>query len=361
VVTLKYKIFDINNMDDWYYYLNKLEEKDVYFDPKYCQIYEEYNEGKAFLFVYEEGDNFVYYPFLLRRINNLPQLKNLTLDKEYFDIITPYGYGGPISNVKDSLTKESLFKNFSKVFSIYCEENNIVSEFVRFHPLLGNHQYYVGIDRTFVRNTVYVDLEIPISEITKKYSSQNRNKIRKADKNGLFVRHASISELDRFLELYYRTMDKNNATDYYYFTKEFFLNTLRFLDSNVELVFVQYEEKVVSAGIFMHYNNTVHYHFSGSDREFLKFAPNNLLLDYMIKWSKDKGYKYFHLGGGYKGNDDLYKFKKNFNKNGDLEFFVGKKIRNRHVYEKIKNYLGVSDENGFFPIYRDPNLQIRNS
>ncbi|GAH37862.1 unnamed protein product, partial [marine sediment metagenome] len=57
-------------------------------------------------------------------------------------------------------------------------------------------------------------------------------------------------------------------------------------------------------------------------------------------------------------NDSLFKFKKGFNKNGLLDFYVGRKINNEDIYEKlvkewkIKNGLGENFRSDFFPLYR---------
>jgi len=92
--------------------------------------------------------------------------------------------------------------------------------------------------------------------------------------------------------------------------------------------------------------------------EYKSYRPNNMMLYQAALRYKTMGKKCFHLGGGYSGNDSLFKFKKGFNKNGLLDFYVGRKINNEDIYEKlvkewkIKNGLGENFRFDFFPLYR---------
>jgi len=92
--------------------------------------------------------------------------------------------------------------------------------------------------------------------------------------------------------------------------------------------------------------------------EYKSYRPNNMMLYQAALRYKTMGKKCFHLGGGYSGNDSLFKFKKGFNKNGLLDFYVGRKINNEDIYEKlvkewkIKNKLRKDYNSDFFPLYR---------
>lgn len=357
---MNFELIDVKDKSRWRYYLDKIKRNDIYYTPEYFEIYQENGEGKAKLFVYKEEENIVYYPFLIREINSLPFFRTNSLlgDNKVFDITTPYGYGGPITNIDDSYERNQLIGNFNLSFKKFCMDNSIITEFVRFHPILKNQDLYKTLDREYIRNTIFIDLTRSESEILQNYSPTNRNKIRKAERLGLTVKTKSIGNLESFLELYYSTMDKNSAQEYYYFSRAFFENTINYLGDNIELIEVYFEDKVIGVGLFMQYHDFVHYHFSGSDREFLKFAPNNLMLDYMVKRAAHKGHKYFHLGGGYTNSQDdsLFKFKKGFNKLGELGFYIGKKVHNEELYNKIIQYIPHDASYGYFPIYRNPKL-----
>ena len=101
----------------------------------------------------------------------------------------------------------------------------------------------------------------------------------------------------------------------------------------------------------------LHYHLSASLNEFKNLAPSNLLLWEVAKWGCKNGYKTFHLGGGLGCQEDgLYKFKKSFNKSGDIKFAVGKKIFDTNIYWKLVSISGKKTAlqlEGFFPKYRE--------
>ena len=98
---------------------------------------------------------------------------------------------------------------------------------------------------------------------------------------------------------------------------------------NYVMLNVKFQDETVASAIFMAYNNYFHYHLAGSKKEYLKFAPNNLLLWEAIKYANEKGHKIFHFGGGLTNNteDNLFKFKSSFSKKY-LNFYIGKRVHN---------------------------------
>lgn len=353
-----YTLVKTTERDRWNGYISKIPDADIYFTAEYCEIYMRNGEGEAELFVYEEGEDLVCYTYLVRRINQLPVIEAAGLCKPLFDISTPYGYGGPITNVKNPEQRKILFTNFSSEFDKYCLDKGIFTEFVRFHPIMKNHLDYTSANPTFMRNTIYIDLTLSQDEITDRYKPDCRNRIRRAEKENLEIVHSNPHNSKQLLQLYYATMDKNSALPYYYFPETFFQNTIHFLEGNIELIEVLHGSQTVTSAIFMHYNKYVHYHLSGSDKQSLKYGPVNLLIDHTVKWAKEQGYEYLHLGGGYVGNDTLYRFKSSFQDRIPLDFYIGRKVHDTFLYDKLMRHHSRYDLNDYFPFYRNPKLQI---
>lgn len=323
---------------------------DIYFTPQYGKIYENNNEGKLIFYDFESQYGKVYYMFLVRKVNFVEY-------DNFYDIITPYGYGGPLFLDYDDKHLSKLIFEFDEEFKGYCMDNNIVSEFVRFHPLIKNYRFMDELmDIFYIRDTIYLDLSSP-EIIWNNMESRSRTKIRKNIKNNILIENNnSRNSLDEFLELYKQTMDRNNATDYYYFKREFFQDTMKFLKNNVQIFNAKYNGKTIASNIVLHYGDYVHGHLAASDYNYRHFNPHNILLYKIALWGFENGYKFFHLGGGYSGNNDsLFSFKKGFNKNGRLKFYIGKKIHNKKIYKELvelrKKEKKDIDEN-FFPIYR---------
>ena len=353
-----YEILDNSNLkwDE----LVKLYKLDVYFAPQYCKIWEEYGDGKSQAFFHESSLGKVLYPYLVRKVNFGE------LDSDYFDISTPYGYGGPIFLEFDKQNLPLLIKDFRLEFATYAHEKKIICEFVRFHPIYKNHRFFLDSDIKckFVRNTIKMNLALKIEDILKTMNTSTRNNIRKAIKNELnvfFKVNPTLEDIKVFYKIYSENMNRLETYDYYKFSFEFFLNTFTFLKENSELVFVCKGDNIISSTIFLFGNNIVHYHLGGSLEQYLYLRPNNITLYEEALKHKSMGKKYLHLGGGYRGNDSLYSFKKGFNTNGVLDFFIGAKIFDEKAYNLLvnkwreRNYLGKDFRSDFFPLYR---LQI---
>lgn len=331
-----------------------MNEKDIYFLENYGKIFEKNGEGKLETYLFQSNDGSILYRYLKREIPI--KLNNIT----YYDTITPYGYGGPILlELKNLQNKKKLFKDFNEALEKKFKDEKIVSSFIRFHPLIKNQEISMReMDIEYNRDTIAIDLS---SEklIWENIHSKCRNMIRKAEKNNIeIVIKETINEedIDKFYELYKNTMIKNSASNYYIFSKEFFMNHFDLLEGNIKLVIALYEEKVICSAIILEYDDYIHYHFSGSDMDYKSLAATNLLLYKVALYGYKNGFKYFHLGGGYSGNEDsLFKFKHSFNKNEKLNFFIGKKIYDIFIYENLieeKKKVTKELNEKYFPLYR---------
>ena len=318
-------ILDSNNML-WDKYIEALpgEKQDIYFTRRYGQESQLLGGGEAQLFLYEEGDNFGIYPYIKHMVN-------LSEDKcLYYDIETPYGYGGPLVKNKDL----AFIHKFEKEFLKYCLRENIIAEFIRFHPLLRNEGIFQkNIDVLHNRTTAWLDLERSLDEIwMHDISTQNRNTIRKCRKNGLSV---EISEdYDAFSDIYNQTMCKVGAERFYFFDQAYYDKMKH--NPDYKLMHVVKDKEILAAAIFMKYGEYFHYHLAGSKYEFLKYAPNNILLWEAIKYAKSCGCKKMHFGGGRSvaKDDSLLQFKRRFSSQC-TDFYIGKRIHNERVYGRL--------------------------
>lgn len=302
-----------------------LEEQDIYFTSQYYGLEEAEGHGLSQMFVYGDGSgNFGIYPFLKRPIFSEG------LNGQYYDIETAYGYGGPL--LKEN--EPQFLLKFEHAFLQYCQKENIIAEFIRFHPLIKNEMIFKEhIQVLHNRKTVWLDLAPTINEIwMSQISTQNRNTIRKCQKNNLSVQISD--DYDEFMEIYAETMDKVKADSFYLFQKKYY-NLIK-ENENYVLLNVKENGRTIAAAIFMGFGEYFHYHLSGSRKEALKLSPNNLLLWEAIRYAKEHHYKKMHFGGGLSDstNDNLFRFKNKFSKEyGD--FYIGKRVHNAEIYRKL--------------------------
>lgn len=322
---------------------------DIYFEPSYAKIHQSMYEGAADSFVYEDEDGKIMHSFLRREIPN--QLNGVT----YYDLITPYGYGGPIITELRG-NKNKLINKFQLAYRDYCTHQNIVSEFIRFHPLIKNHVDFSEIFNTsFMRHTVATDLskEDPFLE---EFSKGARKTTRQALNKGFtWELVQNPIELDVFKKVYTNTMQRHNASEFYFFGDKYFNQLLKNLKDHLLNINIYKGDLCVASGLYFYYKDYMHAHLSGTHQDFLNENPAYVLKYLSVKWGKEHGCKYIHYGGGTTNDpqDSLLLFKKRFTKESVFDFYVAKNIYHQKVYDLLTEDSGIL-ESSFFPSYRDP-------
>lgn len=323
--------------------------KDLYFEWAYGKLYEDIEKGVCESFIFENQAGKVEHLFLKKEIP-------LNIDgNKYFDLVTPYGYGGPIISELVG-EKEVLITGFKEAFHQYCLDHNIVSEFVRFHPLKENQFDFKDIyEISLNRKTVGTNIKILSDETFKEeFSKSTRKLINQQLKRGVsFKVTRGPKNVESFKEVYYSTMDRNNATDYYYFNDKYFEDFLVSFKENILLVEVLYESKVIAAGFYFISEDVIHAHLSGTLNEYLYLSPAYIIKYATVEWAKKNNISLVHYGGGLSSSldDSLYKFKKKFGQSTEFDFYVGKKIWRKKIYEELCD-VHQSKKDDFFPKYR---------
>ena len=345
-------VYTLEQSEQWDAVVRSFSDYDVYWLSGYAKSFKIHGDGEPLLFYYEKEQT---------RGINVVMKRDVALDKhfkgnleynKYFDFSTPYGYGGWLIEGEN---KDGLFSEYES----WCQKNGIICEFVRFHPVLKNHQFSSGVyDVVQLGNTVALDLSSP-EVIWENIISKNRNMIRKVEKNGIEIHHRKdLTLFENFRRMYNATMDKDHAEEYYFFEEKFYECIHNDLYDNYELFYAVLNGEIIAMSIILFGNTQMHYHLSGSVLEYRSLAPTNLLLYKAALWGSEQGYRTFHLGGGVgAGEDNLYKFKAAFNKNSDYQFSIGKQIFNEEKYKELvkirrKEDLTFDETSKFFPLYR---------
>lgn len=341
-------VYTLEQSEQWNTVVRSFTDYDVYWLSGYVKAFQIHGDGEPLLFDYEgngiRGINVV----MKRDIAHDKYFAGKIQEGQYFDFSTPYGYGGWI--VEGENNKE-LFKAYEE----WCQKNNIISEFIRFHPVLENHRAVASnYEVVPLGNTVTLSLPSP-EVIWANLTSKNRNVIRKAQNHGIKIFYGRYPEIfEIFQEIYNLTMDRDNAESYYYFNSDFYKSVLNNLPHNAQVFYAELSGNVISASIILMANGKMSYHLSGFLKEYSNLAPTNLLLYEVALWGCANGYKTLYLGGGVGSREDsLFKFKKAFYRGDDFrKFHIGKKIFNQEIYNKLANMRDRVSEGGYFPKYR---------
>lgn len=340
------KIYDITEANEWDKIVCSFTNYDVYYLSGYVKAFQIHGDGLPQMFYYEDNELRGIYVYM----------KRTTAIDGIYDSITPYGYGGFLL---EGNTSEENLKALWITYEQKMVEENIVDNFVRYHPVLAN-----AVPMRIVSNVIdlgkTVAMDLTSEEVIwTNIHSKNRNMIRKAEKNGIKIQHGRGLDLfDEFIKLYNSTMDKDNAEEYYYFEYEFYKSIHEDLKDNYEMFWAEYEGKIIAMSIMIFANGRLNYHLSGSDINYRNLAPSNLLLYEAAIWGCKMGMKTFHLGGGVgSGEDSLFKFKIAFNRFSDYQFSIAKHIFNQKKYDELVAERAGRDTDfdlgsKFFPLYR---------
>lgn len=318
---------------------------DIYYTRDYSDLYD--IDADYFEYTYEYENKIITFTSLKKRIKTIAGFE---CNEELYDLETPYGYGGPVSNTNDRDFLEKAFASYKE----YCRSKKIVCEFIRFHPF----NTLVGSGFLFdmhikERNVVIVNLECSAEKRRSLYSKTTRNILKKNTDN--FCVSSSLSDIDKFIEMYYQTMNKNNASDFYYFDKNYFEKLSKI--NGVNLISLKSRNDYASMAYFLFGKDIAHYHLSANNTQLNNLNGNYHILDNAFDLAKDKGCKYMMLGGGRTPSlsDSLYVFKKKFSPFelpfyiAGLDFIPGKREELNGIWRKIKN---INTDTNLFQQYR---------
>jgi serine/alanine adding enzyme len=354
-----HQIIPFSEPERWERAYARALRKDVFYRHAYAELCHYMGDGDPFLFEYEDSaGNTLCYTFTRRPLAALPFAGDAGLEGDWYDIITPtYGFGGPLC----AEPRAGLIQAFRAEFEEYCRGANIVSEFVRFHPLLRNHQLLGGMmDNFFDREAVFIDLRRPEGELFAGCHPNHQRNIRKAQRHGVEFRVLAGPEahphLSEFYRLYRETMEKVGAYPYYYFSAGYVERLFSRFGPDALLGAVFLEGKMISAALCLREGDTLIYHMGASEKALLHLGMNVFQFHQIALWARRQGLRVFYLGGGHRGRDSLFQFKHRFNAEGVVELHNGRKVHHPEVYARLseswKRYHAQEFPEPYFPAYR---------
>lgn len=305
---------------------------DVYYLNAYMAAMERHGDGEPLLLNYIGEKSRMCYCVHKRDIAKAEAFCGLVAENTLYDLTTPYGYGGPLSEGEFDREEQ---ESFSQLFLDYCRKEKVVTQFLKFHPFYQNQKNYRYVGEIqHIKHTIEIDTS-NAEVILANMDPKNRNVIRKAQRSGCEIFFDNGENIDAFIKLYEITMNRLEAKPYYYFSREYYDYLLTNMKDNVVVFYCKKENEIIAAAMFFYNEQYMHYHLSGTLPEFRKYAPTNLLLYEAALWGCEKGITRLHLGGGVGVSDSLFGFKKQFNRNGYLPFWIGRSIVDIQAYERL--------------------------
>lgn len=337
------EIISVQQKETWNNLVKSFSQWDVYYLQEYAYSLKLHGDGEPYL-IYDKYENGrMCYVVMQQDIASFPALSDYLEPGVYYDWSTPYGYGGPLT---DGEITEKWMARFLGNLTEWCKEHGVITQFFRYHPLQQNQKVMEQIsDVIYEKKTVYVDTESK-EIIFQNMTPNNRNMIRKAIKNGIQIVTDQGERMDDFIAIYEQTMQMHQAADYYYFEKQYFEYLRDEMRENTIFFYALYQGQTISAAIFFYNKQFMHYHLSGTLQKYRNLAATNLLLSRATEWAADHGISKLHLGGGVEAEDSLLTFKKHFNRNGLIDFCIGRTIFDERIFQELVN-LRVQRDSGF--------------
>jgi lipid II:glycine glycyltransferase (peptidoglycan interpeptide bridge formation enzyme) len=130
------------------------------------------------------------------------------------------------------------------------------------------------------------------------YKKNIRRDVRKAQKSGVAIRQGASTEDARiFSRLYLASMERNRAMAKY---------PLQWFETLYEMIIkgglgtialAEVDNEAIAGAVLIHSQTSTHYFHNGSQYEFLKFCPNELLIHDALEKAIEKKNSYFDFMG----------------------------------------------------------------
>ncbi len=352
------RIIGVEHRAEWEGVLSRSRTHDFYHLPSYHLLAEKRGEGKANLYVYQDGDRFVALPLLIRQIETVSGLESA--GQGLSDATSVYGYAGPLASEAE-LPDDFLDAFRGALFSAF-RVARVVSVFSRLHPLIVQQPILSSLGESqVIGRTVSMDLLLPWDVQFSHYRENHRRGTNRLRRMGAKCQEdTGYRHLDEFVNVYEQTMRRANAAEGYFFEREYFLSLAGMAD--VHLFICTIEGEMLCGGLFTLCDGIVQYHLSGVRSEFQKLAPTKLLLDEARLWANEQKAWVLHLGGGLGSREDsLFHFKAGFSDRRH-DFAVWRWIVDKDAYERLRREKEVwnqlhglrSASADYFPAYRSP-------
>ena len=337
------KTLTIADKADWTRYIKRAAAYDFYHTWYYHNL-----DGKeaARMFIYEEGDDFIAFPLVLREIP----------DSDYYDLTCVYGYTGPISNLRFEQANPELFRRFHSAFVKHLKELKIVTVFSRLHPFYHQEILFSGMSGLFPNGkTVAIDIRVPLEEQRAGYHRSYRQQIRILKENGYRVVESKDPEhIAKYADIYAENMRRVGAADYYMFNADYFQNLLSADEYESKLMLVFLGDEMVSGGVVICSNKIMQMHLMGTKSAHLQLSPPKLVVEETSILGRALGYEFINLGGGLNFKEDsLFKWKSGFTKLF-LPYTSWRFIVNESIYNQLLAERGIDPDLSvdYFPLYR---------
>ena len=318
-------------------------ERSVFGSLGFARAQERAGAGEGRLLV---GDG-VAYPLQFRRLaGDLPF--SVVVSEAVWDAASPPFTGPLVTGRPEPEAAEAI--------AARLREEGVVAEFAHLHPWTAAPELIGGGEPD--REIVWVDVTLDPERLWREsYSKACRKNVNRAEREGVTVRPArDADDIAEFHRIYIKTMERNDALDSYFFDLAHFEAIFEELPTGARFALAEHDGRVVAATLYLHDGDDVYSYLGGADHDFQQLRPTNAVVHDTIAWARAEGKRRLILGGGYRPDDGIFRFKASFSPlRATLE--LARRVHLPDDYEALvaawrAHYGGAGDDEGFFPLYR---------
>lgn len=278
---------------------------DIYYSASYHAAHVANGDGDGKALLVEDGDSWLFLPFLTAPIPGHPSLA---------DVQSCPGYSGPLGQGDADFMAEAW-----RVIELTLARAGVVAAFLRLHPLLGNEALLpAGWEVVADRLTASIDLTGGIEAAFAGKAGANHRAMVKRARTGVVAVMDWPSRIKSplwgdpfgyFAEMYGDGMAAEGAASQYRYSLAYF-EALRRLGAQVRVMGAFAGQNVAAYAMILLGPRWAHYHLAMRGKGFVSGAMN-LLLDGAAQHAAVGGLEAVHLGGGLTPADDdlLWRFK----------------------------------------------------
>lgn len=283
----------------------------IFYTREYCRFRFDPAESRSILFHFTNDKGSVFDVSVAKDVRSLSFFSrvsaNLTIRP--IDLSSPE-YNGPILLCEDA-QRADLLAAYRESLLDFCDRNSVVTEFVRFHPLIG-----IGseLGAKAASSVVYVDLRQGYEKARQLYRKSHKWRINKAQRNGAHSRFVDPTEsaVHNLAVLYEQTMRCREAKSIDYRSEDFFHRFFRTFSGKAFLLEAYIGDALVSSSTFLRSAKELWYMYSGSAVDQLRTGAHTFAMDQVIRWAASEDLEYVILGGGVTPEDGVFEFKTGF-------------------------------------------------
>jgi len=271
----------------------------TYFQSReWAEIWEEYTTGKI-----------RPLPIMVAFSDGIEALWPLSVNRRYKGLIREY-QSSPGGTVGGWLSVDSLTLEHAGLLARYFLKK--YHHFIwRLNPY-DSHVNQLGLEVSVEDETQAIDLKLGFDAVFKSWSKGHRSAVKKAAREGVWVRRASsLEDWREYYRIYRRSLMRwgEKATSQYGW--ELFECFVNRASSNVQLWLSVYDETIVAGALcFYAKNHVVYWHGAALD-DYFSIRPVNHLISEIVKELCESGCRWFDFNPS-GGHDGVRAFKKSF-------------------------------------------------